>query len=126
MNAAELRAAAGAMNDEADRLEALHAAATAAPWLADSTEIYHQSEDPGDFGLTTWVGETCNIDLPNRDDNADLIAHRRNTLARDAATLRATAEAVTELAAVIDRNVIINGVDRQVVAVARAFLGGLR
>ncbi len=90
-----LRRAADAMEAEADRLDALDKAATGAPWVDDTTEIY------AEYQGGTWVGETCNIDLPadERAGNTGLIVHRRNTLARDAATLRALAALLRMVAA---------------------------
>lgn len=84
-----LRRAATEMDAEADRLDAMDRDAVRGNWVADPS-----SDAPG---------------------QADMIVHRRNTLARDAATLRAQA------ALLRDESRFTN-TDDLVVAIARAFL----
>lgn len=104
-----LRRAAEGMVAEAERLEAMVVAATDAPWERGCTCCEADSViGPRGYVVTT-AAEDSGGDL-------DLIAHRRNTLARDAATLRALADLI--------RNDADAGYEqREVVAIARAFLG---
>lgn len=102
-----LRRAADAMVAEAERSEALGAGATDAPWepgclCCEGDEL---------VGPTGYMAK----DFEHRED-LDLIAHRRNTLARDAKVLRATAD-------LIRGDADAGYEQREVVAIARAFLG---
>lgn len=100
----ELRAAARAMNAEADRLDALDREASAGPWVIDT--LY--THDDGDVPIQAATGRHI---CTSPDDgvrgghdvrDADLIVHRRNTIVRDAAVLRATAELLRDSASDID------------------------
>lgn len=76
---------------------ALEAAATPGPWWNDSTEIY-ASEWPGVPSMCTWIGETCNVDLPDRGDaNGAFIAAAREMVPALAAEVARLTARVAEL-----------------------------
>lgn len=55
-------------------IEARHQAATPGTWWNDGHEIY--TGEPDTPAASTWIGETCNIDLPDHGDaNGTFIAH---------------------------------------------------
>ncbi|MGW6912517.1 hypothetical protein ACWGB8_01645 [Kitasatospora sp. NPDC054939] len=60
-----------------DAIKARADAATPGPWTADSHEIYQGTPDDC-LPDPTWIGETCNVDLPDHGAaNARFIAHAR-------------------------------------------------
>lgn len=102
MTADVLRRAADAMDAEADRLDTLDSRVATGPWLSYggyiAAEVGHHTCGAGDApwghepgcGLEE-VGGGFGTTPEGEAPDVDLIVHRRNTLARDAATLRAMA-----------------------------------
>lgn len=105
----ELRAAAAAMTTEADRLDELDQAAVAGPWEPGCTCC---EEDEVISGSRTVAQDV------EASGDRYLIAHRRNTIGRDALTLRATARLLLDVAASIDDGEMVAG---NPWAIARAF-----
>ncbi len=102
MTADVLRRAADAMDAEADRLDAMEQATFGDRWEAKPSGTL------GDVPIAATSGEAWDYICSSPDDgvrgghdeaDADLIVHRRNTLARDAATLRAQAALLRMVAA---------------------------
>lgn len=106
-----LRRAADAMVAEAERLEVLDTAATAGLWVRSGAGVY-----VNDSAVCCAIAGHGAPDF--RALHADLIAHRRNTLARDAATLRATAD-LLRTESVFPESLQAPGP----LAIARTFLG---
>lgn len=73
-------------------------AATPGPWSADGHEIYQGT--PDDYTThSLWIGETCNMDLPDRGDaNGAFLANARRdvpALLAEVQLLRADNERIT-------------------------------
>lgn len=71
-----------------DAIQARLNAATPGPWYADGSEIY--AGDPDMHTLhAPWVGETCNVDLPDHGDrNATFVAAARTDVEQLVARVR--------------------------------------
>lgn len=118
-----LSVAADAMNAEAGRLEAMDTQSTAAPWAAaprnggERRPGWVHNDKPG----MAFDSITTNT----HPSDAVLIANRRNTIARDAATLRALATTLAAWAGLADLDPdLLNRVGGpETLAIARAFLG---
>lgn len=100
----ELRAAADAMSMEADRLDAMEREASGGPWMVDALYAHDDGDMPvkGSTGRYLCASPDDGVRGGHDLRDADLIAHRRNTMTRDAAVLRATAEMLRDVASDID------------------------
>jgi hypothetical protein len=112
-----LRRAADAMNAEAGRLEAMDTQSSPGPWEA--------SPRNGGQRRPGWVHNDKagmafdSIATNAHPSDAVLIAHRRNTISQDVATLRATARLLLQAA---DGPTGLASHYDHITAVARAFL----
>ncbi|MGW2371748.1 hypothetical protein [Kitasatospora sp. NPDC001683] len=80
--------AAGTPVLDLDAIQARLNAATPGPWYADGSEIY--AGDPDMHTLhAPWVGETCNVDLPDHGEgNATFVAAARTDVEQFLARVR--------------------------------------
>lgn len=123
MSSDVLTRAADAMVAEAERLEAMDKASTPAGWTFWSDNRGRRHVE-GPLFILAILGQTR-----FSDEEGDMIVQRRNTLARDAATLRATA-ALCRSASAVRAWAAGDPVDastarlmERAIAVAQAFLG---